>query len=154
MADLNAGTKLPSIDVVNRFVPNTLIQSQALQNNQKTEGKDNTQSTAEKRQEIASAQPAAVKQKNSSKQLDDSISQLNNALQNIQRNLEFSIDKDVGMIIISVKDKKTDEVIRQIPSEEFLELAKNLQAANERLNQHYESNSQSYGEGVFLKTKV
>ncbi len=154
MADVNMSAKLSSIDIVNRFVPNEMIQSQAIQNNQKTDSNDKTEQAKQKRQEIASAQPAGTLQKPSKEKLDDTISQLNNSLQNIQRNLEFSIDKDVGMIVISVKDKQTDEVIRQIPSKEVLELAKNLQAVNERLNQHYESRSQSYGEGVFLKTKV
>lgn len=157
MADLGMGAKLPSFDTVNSFAPKIMIQSQvALQNNQKTENKDNADTNAvkEKRQEIASENSAGATKNSSREELDDTISQLNNSLQNIQRNLEFSIDNDVGKIVINVKDKETDEVVRQIPSEEFLELARNLHAANERLNQRMESNSPSYGEGVFLKTKV
>lgn len=59
--------------------------------------------------------------------LEEKVTDLNSNIQGIQRNLAFSIDKDLGEIIVNVTDKKTDEIIRQIPSEEFLDLARNLQ---------------------------
>ncbi|MDC7711166.1 flagellar protein FlaG [Vogesella indigofera] len=40
--------------------------------------------------------------------------------------LNFSIDEDLGVPIVKVIDKQTDKVIRQIPTEEVLELSKNL----------------------------
>lgn len=40
--------------------------------------------------------------------------------------LNFSIDEDLGVPIVKVIDKHTDKVIRQIPTEEVLELSKNL----------------------------
>lgn len=40
--------------------------------------------------------------------------------------LQFSIDKDIGKTIIKVVDSTTNEVIRQIPSEELVTLAKNM----------------------------
>lgn len=36
------------------------------------------------------------------------------------------VDRDTGIQVIKVVDTKTDEVIRQIPSEEIIELAKTL----------------------------
>ena len=156
MADFNMNTKLPGLGAVNGFVRENLVQP--LQNSQKTESKDKVE--AEKRQEIASKKsPADIVNTLDAKEmpreeLDDTISQLNDSLQNVQRNLEFSIDKDAGRIVINVKDKETDEVVRQIPSEEVLELARNLHAASERFNERSESRSQPVAEGVLLRTKV
>lgn len=42
-------------------------------------------------------------------------------------NLQFSIDEESGETVVKVVDADTDEVIRQIPSEEMLALARNLQ---------------------------
>ena len=156
MTDFNMNAKLPGLGAVNGFVRENLVQP--LQNSQKTESKDKVES--EKRQEIASKKSPAdivntldVKEM-PREELDDTISQLNDSLQNVQRNLEFSVDKDAGRIVINVKDKETDEVVRQIPSEEVLELAKNLHAASERFNERSESRSQPVADGVLLRTKV
>ena len=43
-----------------------------------------------------------------------------------QRALEFSIDEGSGRTVIKVIDKETEAVIRQIPSEEVLELSARL----------------------------
>jgi len=40
------------------------------------------------------------------------------------RNLEFTVDDDTGSIVIKVVDPETKEVIRQIPPEELLKLAR------------------------------
>ena len=40
--------------------------------------------------------------------------------------LEFSIDDDSGKTVVQVMDTETDEVIRQMPSEEVLALSKAL----------------------------
>jgi len=40
--------------------------------------------------------------------------------------VSFSKDKDTGDILIKIIDNKTDEVIKQIPPEEVLELKKRL----------------------------
>ncbi len=39
---------------------------------------------------------------------------------------EFKIDKDTGMIVVKIKDKDTGEVIRQIPPEVMVKLAKTI----------------------------
>jgi len=44
--------------------------------------------------------------------------------QTISRDLEFSIDKDLNKTIITVYDSETEKVIRKIPSEEALGLAR------------------------------
>ena len=39
-------------------------------------------------------------------------------------NLSISIDKDTGQTVVKVIDSSTDEVIKQIPSEEILAISK------------------------------
>ncbi len=40
---------------------------------------------------------------------------------------QFILDRDLNMIIIKIKDKETGEIIRQIPPEVAVKIAKNLQ---------------------------
>ncbi len=61
------------------------------------------------------------------KDIDKAVTDLNSSIQSIQRSLKFSVDEELGRIIINVTDKKTNELVRQIPSEELLEVARNLQ---------------------------
>lgn len=42
------------------------------------------------------------------------------------RDLLFSIDNDTGKTVVKVVDSVTDKVIRQIPSEELIAIAKAL----------------------------
>ena len=60
-------------------------------------------------------------------QLDDAVSQLNDFVQNVQRDLQFEVDNELGQTIVKVVDQSTKEVIRQIPDELALRLAENLQ---------------------------
>jgi flagellar protein FlaG len=74
--------------------------------------------------------------------LEQALQDLNGYVQNVQRNLQFDVDDTSGHTIIRVVDSKTDEVIRQIPSEEVLALARHLKSMGE-------------GEqGLFLKEKA
>ena len=55
--------------------------------------------------------------------LDQTVEELSSLAQGLNRELNFSIDDKSGRTIIKVIDSVTDEVIRQIPSEEVIELA-------------------------------
>ncbi|MCP3689259.1 MAG: flagellar protein FlaG [Gammaproteobacteria bacterium] len=61
-------------------------------------------------------------------QLESSVSQLNELVQSVQRDLHFSIDEFSGDTVVQVLDSKTEEVIRQIPSDEVLAMAKNIES--------------------------
>ena len=63
------------------------------------------------------------------RELTKAVGQLQEFVQSMKRNLEFSIDSDSGQIVIKVIDSETDRVIRQIPPEEVLHFARSL---NER----------------------
>lgn len=65
------------------------------------------------------AQSAPEQLKAAVKAANDFVSLVNNSL-------EFNVDKDTGMTVVKVIDKNTNDVIRQIPSEEMLAIAKAL----------------------------
>ncbi len=50
----------------------------------------------------------------------------NKILENVQRNLEFKVDDTTKQVVMTIVDKESGEVIRQLPSEEALELAKRM----------------------------
>lgn len=82
-----------------------------------------------------SAQPESVATQESGQavkqaELDSAVKQINEYVQDIKRDIEFSVDDDTGRTVIKVYDSKTEELIRQIPNEEVLELAKNLKRTN------------------------
>lgn len=64
---------------------------------------------------------------NIEKRLDDVVERLNDFVQQTQRDLNFRVDKDSGVTVVTVIDSLTDEVIRQIPSKEALERLQNLE---------------------------
>lgn len=58
--------------------------------------------------------------------IEKAVADLNGFMQSMQRNLSFSVDEELGRDIVSVKDRESDEVIRQIPSEELIVLLKKM----------------------------
>jgi flagellar protein FlaG len=50
----------------------------------------------------------------------------NKAMQSLERGLEFSVDAESGEMLVRVIDRATRQVIRQIPSEEMLAIARAL----------------------------
>lgn len=52
--------------------------------------------------------------------------QINNFLQQFDHNLQFSVDQDTGKQVVKVVDTQTKDVIRQMPTEEMLAIAKVL----------------------------
>ena len=57
---------------------------------------------------------------------DNLAKKLNEHVQSVHRELEFSVDKASGKTVIKVIDLETKEVIRQIPGDEALKVAKKL----------------------------
>ncbi|WP_300455291.1 flagellar protein FlaG [Accumulibacter sp.] len=44
----------------------------------------------------------------------------------INSNIEFSVNEDTGQLVVKIIDRTTKEVIRQMPSEEMIAIAKTL----------------------------
>lgn len=62
----------------------------------------------------------------SMEKLDAAIDRLNEMMQNSQRSLSYSVDKASDKVVVQVRDYTTDQVIRQIPTEEALKFAESL----------------------------
>jgi len=62
-------------------------------------------------------------------EVQQAVEDINDHFQSMGRDLSFSVDKDSGRTIITVIDSETQEVVRQIPPEEVLNLALHLQDA-------------------------
>lgn len=58
--------------------------------------------------------------------LQDAVTRLNEYVQSTNRQLQFSVDKQSGQTIVKVIDLQTDQVVRQIPSDDVLALARQL----------------------------
>ena len=61
-------------------------------------------------------------------QVQEAVAKLNDFIQSVQRNLEFNLDEDAGRVVVKVIDRQTKEVVRQIPDEVVLKLARDLQS--------------------------
>lgn len=54
------------------------------------------------------------------------VDKLNEAMAASSQSLKFEIDDDTKQIVVKIIDQSTDEVVRQIPSEEALQMAKSI----------------------------
>jgi flagellar protein FlaG len=79
--------------------------------------------------EATATQPVST----DSNQLQKAVSKLNDYVQNLQHNLSFSVSDETGRTVIKVYDAETDELIRQIPSEETIKLAASIDASSASL---------------------
>lgn len=48
-------------------------------------------------------------------------------MQTIDRDLHFTVDEDSGVTVVKVVDPSTDEVVRQIPTEEVMRVVRSLE---------------------------
>ena len=62
-------------------------------------------------------------------QIAQAVKAVSGAVQEVKRNIEFSVDQDTGRTVIRVIDAKTKEVIRQFPPEELIQMAQQLDQA-------------------------
>ncbi|MFC6669790.1 flagellar protein FlaG [Marinobacterium aestuariivivens] len=63
----------------------------------------------------------------SAEKLQAAVDRLNELMQSGQRSLSFSVDSSTERTVVKVMDVHTDEVIRQIPTEESLKLAEYIE---------------------------
>jgi flagellar protein FlaG len=62
-------------------------------------------------------------------QITDAVKKINQSMSTQSRGLEFSVDTDSKRTIVKVVDRQTNELIRQIPTVETLEIAHALDQA-------------------------
>ena len=66
-------------------------------------------------------------------ELKEAVTKLNDYVQSVQRDLNFEIDESSGRVVVTVTDRQTNEIVRQIPDEVTLKLARKLQEDGETL---------------------
>lgn len=75
---------------------------------------------------ITASAPQQPNSTASQSQVGQALQSINKALQTLSPNLEFSIDTESNRTIVRVMDQSTNEVIRQMPTQEALEISKAL----------------------------
>lgn len=82
---------------------------------------ESKQSTADASDNASPQAPA-----NSVEQLRSATELIKGFVQPVTSDITFNIDEDTGSTIVKVVDRETKDVIRQIPSEEIITIAKAL----------------------------
>jgi flagellar protein FlaG len=54
--------------------------------------------------------------------LQEKVAELNDYMQNLSRQLRFQVDEKSGDTVVQVIDSETDKLVRQIPSQEVLDV--------------------------------
>lgn len=80
--------------------------------------------------------PADARSVPDESQLKKAVDSANAAIQDISSDLEFSADPTSGKTIVRVIDRNTRQVIRQIPSEEMLTIARAIERVQGALIRH------------------
>lgn len=62
----------------------------------------------------------------SAQELQNAMKEVEKAVAPMAQELQFSIDKDTNKTVVKIMDTATNKVVRQIPSEEVMELAKSI----------------------------
>lgn len=59
--------------------------------------------------------------------LDEAISQINDAMNQRQINATISVDRNLNQFVVKITDKNTGELLRQVPNEAIQKFAMNLE---------------------------
>lgn len=86
-----------------------------------------------RQESVAGAKINALSAVKSQSELLAAVSDMNDFVQSVNRNIDFQLDDDSGKVIVSITDRETGGIIRQIPSEEALKLAESLSEARSLL---------------------
>lgn len=103
-----------------KIVPSQPLTNMNSQNINLQRGKEN------QTEQIKNQEFNQDKKKASLEDLKQAIDNLNKKLEILNSQLRIEIDKDTGIKVVKVIDKQTNEVIRQIPPDAVLKIAKYL----------------------------
>ena len=57
-------------------------------------------------------------------EVKEALQTINSSMRELSRKLEFSVDPDSDRVIVRIVDQQTNEIIRQMPTREALDIAK------------------------------
>ena len=90
-----------------------------------------TESVKQLQLNVEKASEEPKKQQNNDVDLSKAMDSLKKTFERLSRffktEAQFTIERELNMIIIKIKDKDTGEIVRQIPPEVAVKIAKNLQ---------------------------
>lgn len=87
---------------------------------------ENTSKVAAPSVQVAATAVQAVSPAEERQKVKQAVEQVNKAVPSFSRNLQFSVDEDTNKNIVRVVDTESGELIRQIPAQEIIEIAKAL----------------------------
>ncbi|WP_411991660.1 flagellar protein FlaG [Agarivorans sp. DSG3-1] len=96
------------------------------------------QISLQKEQQQAKAQQEAEQEKRQDEdktQIDDVVASLNQLLEVQDRDVKFVVDERDGQFFTSVLNRSTDELIREIPTEEYRQLEERLKKFQDAIGQ-------------------
>lgn len=77
-------------------------------------------------QEPLASEPASAENPGGLEELRAAVEKIQEFVSSTASDIKFSIDEDSGRTVVKVIDRETKEIIRQIPSQEMLDLAQAL----------------------------
>ena len=114
-----------STDIMTNQISKDVLSSPSVAKSANASQVQNRQNVAV--QEGKSLPPEAGTGAVSNEELQEAVAQLNQHVQQIQRDLLFSVDDSSGRTVVRVVNSETEEVVRQMPSEEVLRISRNIQ---------------------------
>ncbi|OEY71081.1 hypothetical protein BI198_12515 [Rheinheimera salexigens] len=97
--------------------------------------KNATVTTVEKSHYSAEIESVEAGVKPSDNEVEQALDVVNQAAVFQQRALTFKLDEDSGRTVVTVLDKNTEQVIRQIPTEELLKVSQDIKKLQQEMGQ-------------------
>jgi flagellar protein FlaG len=89
------------------------------------------------------------------KSVEAAVEQMKDYAQVMSRQLQFDVDEDSGRTVVRVLDKDSGEMIRQIPSDEILAMARHMkELMEEDTSKIAGKGMQEQPVGLLVKTQV
>jgi len=126
-ADLVKPIPKKASEVSSKQTSNHLNNVPAQQQNAANKEVNETEKTRKQRAPEHSTQPKG-RELISDANIENTVEELNNYVQSLNRSIQFAFDSEAGKTVITVTDEDTGKVIRRIPEDLLLELAKKMRA--------------------------
>jgi len=153
---INVNLQSVSPETVNR--PSAALrQTQIAKDNQSDTIGESVQQSPKARQSLAVQQQETAEARQNLAEAKEIVVQLKEQVQSVSRQLEFRVDENSGRTLIKVTDRETGELIREIPSEEMVELGQRLRELAETLhstNQNSLKNSRLVLSGLLVQRQA
>lgn len=94
------------------------------------------QHAGEKKVEAKAPEPESSTTEVKRKDLEQALTRVREVFQKADSRLEFSVDPDLDRVVVKVMDGDSGTVIRQIPQQEVIDLAKRLETPTGLLLHH------------------